>query len=398
MKRSHRQEVTDLIVPRLSSQLFSSDIHIRVGDQDFQISRELFSKPGNSPNYFTLGFSTYFTGALDKSPGLQQGSLARPPTIVPPTIVNRSASIFSDLLHVLKGYDLEIRSEKHRADLLRDARYFHLKGLEQQLIPHEITYNLARQRSEILLRLDDIRKEGLSVCSDQQNQAPHSGAQGSRNIVTTPGWIIYQRPHVDQSSHTLVVEIAGDESATLSVAPAASNTPVRLGLLTLYGKTLSTINRLFEVIVSKSTPAGLQSTSDTLTRIGSDARNSTKTPPHVRVIEDRVKIRIGPDADVIINGRRWTIGHDDQNDEGDLQRDNSHLEPPLPQQTSSTETNQETLDLVLNRSQWRIRVQPNNTASNGGKPAVEMILGAVKIDGFSNERARNAARSFLDQS
>ncbi|QIW96535.1 hypothetical protein AMS68_002053 [Peltaster fructicola] len=367
-------------LPRLTAQLFSSDIHIKIGGQNFQITRDVFNRPGDSPNYFTLGFSTSFTGSTHTTPELLQSSYVRPPSIVPPTVPNRSASSFADLLHMLKGYELTIRDESHRADLLRDARYFHFKGLEQRLIPHKITYNLARQRSEILLRPGDIRKEGLSV-------------QGDTPASPTPGWIVYQRPHVDQEARTLIIEIGGDESAILSIASPIGTSGVRLGRLSFYGKILDTINRLFGLITSKSvTHTTLPST----TTPSSNLRSVPPSPSVASVSDEKVKVRIGPDADLTVNGRKWPFRNADS--DGDDRIETSSATAPgrtMPRRTSSERIQQEGLELVLSRSQWRIRVQPSDATADVDNPAVEIILGAVKIDGFSNERAWNAAQSFL---
>ena len=151
-------------LPRLTAQLFASTIYIRIGDAEFQIPRDLFNNPGDSPNYFSLGFAVFFTTPTDVFPGLTQRTLLRPPSILPPSVPNRSAKTFADLLHFLKGYPVEVRGDEHRTELLRDARYFHLKGLEQRLIPHHISYNLARKTTEILVRLEDLRQFEQARC------------------------------------------------------------------------------------------------------------------------------------------------------------------------------------------------------------------------------------------
>ncbi|TKA55084.1 hypothetical protein B0A55_12465, partial [Friedmanniomyces simplex] len=165
-------------LPRLTAQLFAAPIYIRIGDAEFQIPRDLFSCPGDSPNYFSLGFAIFFTTPAEVFPGLNQRTLLRPPSILPPSVPNRSARTFADLLHILKGYPVEVRSENHRTELLRDARYFHLKGLEQRLIPHTISYNLARKQSEILVRLEDIRQSGVSFVSDTAASSPATASPG----------------------------------------------------------------------------------------------------------------------------------------------------------------------------------------------------------------------------
>jgi hypothetical protein len=91
---------------------------------------------------------------------------------------------------MLRGYPLHIRNDEHRAELLRDCRYYHFRGLEQRLIPHHISFNLARGRNEIVLRLEDVRPSGVPGEQD--------------------GFVQYSRPFVDEPPHELVVEVSGE--------------------------------------------------------------------------------------------------------------------------------------------------------------------------------------------
>jgi hypothetical protein len=169
-------------VPRLTKQLFKTDIFIRIGGTPFQIPRDLFSAPGDSPNYFSLGFAQFFSTPSEAFPGLDRNALLRPPSISPPSAPNRDGGTFAELIRILQGYAPEIRNDAHRSQLLRDARYFHLKGLEQRLIPCEISYNLKRQQSEILLRLEDIRQSGVSFSADK----PSNDSDSSSTLGASP--------------------------------------------------------------------------------------------------------------------------------------------------------------------------------------------------------------------
>ncbi|KAF4614294.1 hypothetical protein G7Y89_g15443 [Cudoniella acicularis] len=213
-------------LPRLISQLYEENIFISIGNRDFQVPKDIFSDPGNSPNYFSLGFAVFFSSPTEVFPGLNRDGLLRPPSIVPPSVPNRSADIFQEILHLLRGYPLHIRNEDHRAELLRDVRYFHLKGLEQKLIRHSITYNLARRKDEITLRIEDVRQSGISIVSDPtptpSSPAPptsatemHSGSSIPPNPV---GYVHYARPFVDTKAYELVLEI-GNECTKLHFQP-----------------------------------------------------------------------------------------------------------------------------------------------------------------------------------
>ncbi|OCL11183.1 hypothetical protein AOQ84DRAFT_387011, partial [Glonium stellatum] len=274
-------------LPRLTKQLFNTDIFIRIGQRDFQIPRDLFSSPGDSPNFFSLGFAQFFSTPSEVFPGLDRQSLLRPPSILPPAVPNRSGETFAELLRLLQGYPVNIRDEAHRAELLRDARYFHLKGLEQRLIPCDISFNLARNTSEILIRLEDIRQSGVSFTPDPptsatatltstsnsaaaaatatspglptaQGTTPHgskpptpspisgtvsgpgsgsgsgsgpgstTGAPPPR-LVGNPGTVSYARPYTDDHANTniLILETGSPESTRLRFPPFSSSLSTR---------------------------------------------------------------------------------------------------------------------------------------------------------------------------
>lgn len=403
------QLLTHQPVPQLTSQLFTSAIYIRIGDTDFHIPRDLFNKPGDSPNFFSLDISVFFTTPSDRNTESNKCSLLRPPSILPPSVPNRSAKTFADLLHFLKGYDVEIRNEQHRAELLRDARYFHLKGLEQRLIHHEITYNLARQRSEIRIRIEDIRQSGISFVPDSgppqpsASSSPATSSSGSSTGQSTPGWVFYQRPYVDKESYALVVEISGTESATMSIAPAAPSAPARIGRVTFYSATLARISSLLSVVATRLGLPSIQPLGTAATA----KENKAVSLPASPVIhnasfpaagaDERVKARIGPDADVRINGRRWIVGASpaDEGESTSMEVEDGPSTSTRPQASrKASESGDNGLELVLRRSQWRVRIQPA-PPSPGRPQGMEAILGAVKLDAFTNERARNADLDFL---
>ena len=300
---------------------------------------------------------------------------------------------------MLKGYDVEIRNEDHRAELLRDARYFHLKGLEQRLIPHQISYNLARKKTEITMRLEDIRQSGVSFLSDASGQSSSvTSPEGSTasSMLTGPGWVNYQRPYVDSEAHSLVIEISGEESTFLSVAPSNSCNPVRIGRATFHKQSLSRITSLFSVIANKmnlpiTQPLGLM-----MMERGAGVASLPVSPGNTGVSEERVKVRIGPDAEVAVDGKRWLVAEDDEDDDDESEMDIDHAEAARTRKRRRNGREGEVgEEWVLKRAQWRLRVQPITGGAQAGKTGMEVILGAVKIEAYSNERARNAARSFL---
>nr|OQO18290.1 hypothetical protein B0A51_13064 [Rachicladosporium sp. CCFEE 5018] len=377
-------------LPRLSAQLFASTIYVRVGEAEFQIPKDLFNSPGNTPNYFSLGFSSFFTTPSSVFPGLTQRTLLRPPSLLPPSVMGRSAGTFADLLQVLKGYPLQIRCKEHREELLRDARYFHLKGLEQKLIPCDISHNLARGKSEILIRLEDVRQSGISFVLDataapsEPSDASPASTASSAPVVVGAGWIYYQRPYIDAEAHALIVEISGDESTELAVAAPTHNAPVRYARAVFSGLTLARITSLFGVVANKmnlpiTQPLGLM-----LMDSGKGISSLGVSPRNTGISDERVKVRLGTDVDVLLDGKEWRVKEEDDDLDMDVED-----EADSKRQSASGEE-EEAEEWIVKKAQWRLRVQPIP-----GGSGMEVILGAVKIEAYSSERARNAAREFL---
>jgi hypothetical protein len=323
-------------VPRLMSQLFESEIFIQIGDRHFQIPRDIFSNPGDSPNFFTLGFGAFFASPSEVFPGLDRVGLLRPPAIVPPAVPNRSADVFSELLHLLRGYPLQIRNEIHRAELLRDCRYFHLRGLEQKLIPHQIAVNPFSQRSEIIIRLEDVRPSGIQ--SAQDAASPSVG-----------GSVMYTRPFVDDDAADLILEI-GDESTLVHCASQRAN---------FVGLAKSRMASLLQVVGKKINPAD----------------------PNLGGLP--IKIRLERETDLTIDG---------EPDVPDVQHTGVQIEPDMsdtpPAKRQRSEGSKDR-PWIVRTGQWRLHVQPN------GNGAYEAILIAVKLDVYTTPRVRNQARNFL---
>ncbi|KAF7874915.1 hypothetical protein EAF04_002089 [Stromatinia cepivora] len=389
-------------LPRLISQLYEENIFITVGNQEFQIPRELFSDPGNSPNYFSLGFAVFFSSPTEVFPGLNREGLLRPPSILPPSVPNRSAKTFFEILHLLRGYPLEIRSSEHRAELLRDCRYFHLKGLEQTLIPHSISYNLLRNKSEITIRLPDIRQSGLSILTD----IPLSTAP-SPEPLTTPnplrssiGYVHYQRPFADSAPHELILEIG--DSATL----LHWNTM----RLEFFGETKTRMGRLLEVVATKlnlpvKQPLGL------LMKDGG-ASSEPASPGKSGLSEEMVRVVVGDDCGVVCDRKVVDTGGAVDEDsstgsQGSSKRRKIGHGMAVPMNTSTGLGARKDDRWIIKSGQWRLRVQNHAGGGQGlgmagkrlanAKVEWECVLVAVRLDAVSGEKGRNLQRGFLGE-
>jgi len=365
-------------VPRLISQLYEESIYISVGYRNFQIPRELFSDPGNSPNYFSLGFAVFFSTPSEVFPGLNREGLLRPPSIMPPSVPNRSADTFTEILQLLRGYPIHIRNEEHRAELLRDCKYFHLKGLEQKLIKHEIDFNLARQKSEITIRVDDIRQSGISVVGDPSASTSEISDHGS--LI---GWVNYARPYVDDKCHDLVLEIGGE------------CTKVHLHTMRaeFFGDGKTRISRLFEVIATKLNLPTTQPLGLLMAKGG--ASSAPASPGNTPISEDQVRIMLGEETYVTLDGKEWKGSSDwDGTSPGEDESPGSSTQPARKRRRADASGNGIGIlseeSWIVKTGQWRLRVQ-----NRGGKGGVECVMVAVRLDAVSGELRRNARKGFL---
>ncbi|RYP51009.1 hypothetical protein DL768_003593 [Monosporascus sp. mg162] len=374
-------------LPKLISQLYEEPIFMSIGQREFQIPRDIFSAPGNTPNFFSLGFAVFFSSPKDLFPGLEREHLIRPPSITPPSAPNRSADVFYEILHLLRGYPIHIRDEEHRAALLRDCRYFNFKGLEQKLIPHSINYNQARGRSEIVLRLEDILKSGISIVNDPST--------GTNPREPYSAWVNYMRPYEDSNPFELILEIGGESTKVHLNAMRAE----------FFGQTKQRIARLFEVIATKlklpptTQPLGL------LMSAGG-AGSQPASPGNTPLSEDLVRIMIEAETHTILDGKTYSYRADSDEttptmpnssvigDVGELESpmsNTSSIYPGPPRKRRRTDPISPADEWIVRTGQWRLKIQ----RSRGGKGAIECVLVAVKLDAYSSELARNAQRGFL---
>ncbi len=144
------------------------------------------------------------------------------------------------------------------------------------------------------------------------------------------------------------------------------------------------------------------------------------SPGNTPLSEDRVKVRIGDDAFVILDGEEYvpdsqafeTTGSEDE----PAALRSSQVPRSAGLQPSRKRRRRGSLDdfgeWIIRRGQWRLRVQPRVEAgtrggasggpsgSTGGYTSpegtpLEIVLHAVKLDAVSGQRGRNMMRGFL---
>lgn len=438
-------------LPRLMKQLFNTDIFIRIGGTPFQIPRDLFSAPGDSPNYFSLGFAQFFSSPSEAFPGLDRSALLRPPSISPPSVPNKNGETFGELIQLLQGYNVDIKNDAHRSRLLRDARYFHLRGLEQRLIPCDISYNLKRQQSEILVRLEDIRQSGISFSIDRVLGDSESGsASGAQSIGISPGtlptskaasptpsltsssstpkagYVSYARPYTDDNANTniLILEVSAAETTSLylpmSAPKASSSGTLEVNLRATFHKTtLARITSLFSVIASKMGLPATQPLGLMYLQSGGGVAAQPVSPANSGVSERRVRVRLDPECALDIDGVPAEVAIDRETGRvgirrvSDSQRRTIRLhdaQEPYHSQVESewlwggskqdheharlkADDEEPEAEWTIKRAHWRLRVEPVENDGEGRK--MQVVLCGVKIEAFTVERTRNSGRRFL---
>ena len=326
----------------------------------------------------------------------------RPPAVQPQSVPNRSAKVFNDLIHLSRGYPLTIKDKEHRAELLGDCKYYGFKGLMHKLFVHDISYNAERGTSEIIMRLEDLHKSGISFMGDvsPSDQSPLGG------------WVNYSRPFVDEISYEVIVEIGNQETKIDFRSMRAD----------FYGETKKRISSLFQVVADKmnlpsNLPLGLMMSSG-------GASAAPASPANTPLSEDRVKIRIGPDAHIILDGQEHTMDDStlDHQTELDYQDPStpssgtfsapgyswpnpmlrpSSTRPPATKKRKRRGSLDEFGEWIVRKGQWRMRVQPrvdlSPRSSRGGIEggAMEIVLCAVKLDAVSGQRGRNIGRGWV---
>ena len=248
----------------------------------------------------------------------------------------------------------------------------------------------------------------------------------------------YARPLVDDNSHEMIIEI-DDETAKIDF---------RSMRIDFYDQTKARVSKLFQVIANKmnlpvTAPLGLMMATG-------GAAALEVSPGNTPLSEDRVKIRLGPDAHIVLDGEDYVTDTGIAGVHAQLEEDGSHestsspmmdrnsmLSAPTsattatapsswpatnlaslhPQSSSPSSTlppsrkrrRRGSLDdfgeWMVKKGQWRLRVRPRREADAFRSDApdghgsindkMEIVLHAVKVEAFSGQRGRNLQRGFL---
>lgn len=302
----------------------------------------------------------------------------RPPYMTPPKL-SRSSVNFSDILNCnhpsdsttlildMEGYEIDIKNDVHRRNLIKDARFYNLRHLSELLIPKQTYHNPFRGNAdEILLSITDFRANNCRIVWPEARPF---------------GWLEYQRPHdIDAEPRHLAVQIDDD------------------GIIVGGGKILL-VNRqaLKAVIVLKETAEGRKSESHPGVLQGGRE-------------EIAVRIEIPSECYCVFDGEEKSSSIFDSNSAPPIVPESGNGDEPAQKRRRTSESesagmpggeNAKPSGLSLNilkRSIWRVKVKgtPPPPSTNGqpvqppAPPAAGgrriMILVAVKLEGWSRER------------
>lgn len=309
-------------------------------------------------------------------------------------------------------------------ELLRDCRYFNLRGLEQKLIPHSICFNALRKRTEITIRLEDIRPSGIVI-------SPTLSVADSGMFA---GLLLYSRPFVDEHSHELIIDI-GDSQTTVDP---------RTMFAEFHGDDKTRLSSLLKVVANKLNVPYDSPPSITGIEPGSLGQSISQLES---LTEGKIRIRIDSDTYVTLDGQYYPSvdiihrpgeGCRHRKDVTFESQSESQSEAQLPEELTANYREDETgpggrfdendrvsvgmegapffggdippsgsslgvasqgspqagvsSQWIVSKGQWRLWVQPTIELL---QVRLEVALIAVRIDALSGEKLWNGRRSFL---
>jgi len=245
---------------------------------------------------------------------------------------------------------------------------------------------MLRGRSEILLRLDDLRQSGVSFCPDPDSPSVFRDSTAASKPATLEafnvptGWVAYQRPFIDDERHDLLLEISTSEATKLEVGAMRA---------TFTGQTKARIASLFSVIANKLNLPAMMPLGLMMMQSGGGLAAQPASPANSGVSGDRVRIKCDADAWVEVDGDVvvWDTGQEQSG--GETEEDDSQL-PKVKKWKVGRELGKE-MQWIVRKGQWRLWVE----AAEDELKKVEVALCAVRIEAHTDEYWRNAKRGFL---
>lgn len=187
---------------KLRELLRQADFLIRVGGELFRLPQDLFRGPGDMPNFITVQFYSLLEAPHDLE---FRKSLVRPVPAAPMKVADHSPQLFRDLITAMSTSHVEVDSECHRQQLIKEAKFYRFRGLEQKLVATRIQFNSFRSVEEIIIPVQYVAASGLVIACPQGRQSLH-----------------YKRPYIDNVQRELIIQFDSEE-VTLSPNPDVSS-------------------------------------------------------------------------------------------------------------------------------------------------------------------------------
>ena len=282
----------------------------------------------------------------------------------------------------MEGYEIDIKTDLHRRNLIKDARFYNLRHLSELLIPTRTYHNPFRgNASEILLSINDFRATNCRIVWPEGRPF---------------GWLEYQRPHdIDGEPRDLVVQIDDD------------------GMVVGGGKIM---------LISRQAIKGLITLKETA--------ESKKSEPHQNILhagreEIAVRIEIPSECHCVFDGEEQspTIFESNSVPPGTTSGNGDETSSPAQKRRRINESDSAGVSVptgggdntkpsgpgvhVLKRSLWRVKVKgtppPPSTNGNPAQPPAPtvaggrrtMVLVAVKLEGWTREKEFTKEISWL---
>ncbi|KAK9478911.1 hypothetical protein V1514DRAFT_279500 [Lipomyces japonicus] len=344
-------------LPKLIKLLFSSEIFVRIGSIPFRVPRDLLKQPGDSPNFFTLGFSSFFASPEEVFPGTK--GLLRPPSVAPPSVPLHSDVLFGQLIELLKGTPLKFDSPEHRDQLIKECRYYHFRGLEQKIIPANLSFNSLTGQSEITVRIQDVKPQGVGT-----------RVTDTTSVENTTRLLTYKRPFVDKDFRDLVLQVSSDEAVLrpYDVSYSESRVSARWGVQIIQGSTTAAKLCLIFETISDIAP--------TFKKLGALRLQADLTDCFIEADGKSVEVIVNTDGMVEFSIQ----GNVGPEEEGSKKRKLSDMTAAI----EMAEGKLIPVNLAIVNAQFKIQVI-------GGRCVVHF----VKIDAIRTTKFRNTIRNFL---
>jgi len=282
--------------------------------------------------------------------------------------------IFSDVFDPLdwinvdlQGYEIDIRDENHRRNLIKDSKFYNLRHLTEMLVPAKTYFNPWRGNlSEIMININDFR-------------ATYSSIGWVPNQMY--GWMEYKRPHdIDKTPRDLIVQIDDD------------------GIILGRGRIMLIHRQALNALITLK-----------------EAAEGRRTEAHPSVMisgqkEVAVKIEIPDECYCLFDGVERSV-YDIEHDIFDLAPPDTDTEGSSSKKRKLSEATEErvteSLEIVqrsklparvwmIKRSVWRVKTKGQLPPAQppmevqGTNPPIgskrNMILVAVKLEGWSREK------------